>query len=277
MLRSDIGSLRPDSLAIGCHPSPIGGENPATLNPCSTENRTSAQTGTQETNSRPMRYRGVLLESSPTSNVAIFCLARPDVKEKPDLEQSTHLGIVDDLQVLTYGEPGRRTFNITVQSERGSAVVWLEKEQLYNISFSLGNALEQMDPEEEISDRSLSDIPPDSEGDVEFKAARIAMQYDAGRKVFLFAAAGISSDQIEAGEDDPDPIILQFGFSHRQGVRLAERGMEIVAAGRPICPYCHIAIDRGDEHLCERRNGHDLDVGSMAVEQIREEEEEEEN
>ena len=190
------------------------------------------------------------------------------------MEQSTHLGIVEDLQVLTYGEPGRRTFNITVLSERGSAVVWLEKEQLYNISFSLGNALERMDPDEEISDRSLPDIPPDSEGDVDFKAARIAMQYDAGRKVFLFAAAGVSTDQIEAGDEDPDPVILQFGFSHQQGVFLAERGMEIVAAGRPICPYCHIAIDQGDEHMCERRNGHDIDLGAQAIEQIREEEQE---
>ena len=239
----------------------------------STENRTLAICCTQETTFRSMRCGGVLLESNATSKMVVRQLSPPDVQEKPDLEQSTHLGIVDDVQVLTYGEPGRRTFNITVHSERGSAVVWLEKEQLYNISFSLGNALEQMDTDEDISDRSLPDIPPDSEGDVDFKAARIAMQYDAGRKVFLFAAAGISSDQIEAGAEDPDPVILQFGFSHQQGVFLAERGMEIVAAGRPICAYCHIAIDQGEDHICERRNGHDIDVGSIVIEQLREEEE----
>ena len=187
------------------------------------------------------------------------------------MEQSTHLGIVDELQVLTYGEPGQRMFNITVQSERGSAVVWLEKEQLYNIAFSLGNALERMNRDEEISERTLPDIPPDSEGDVEFKAARIAMQYDAGRKVFLFAAAGIDTEQIEAGTEDPDPIILQFGFSHQQGVFLAEQGMEIVAAGRPICPYCHTAINQDEEHICERRNGHDIDLGGSMIEQMRDE------
>ena len=189
-------------------------------------------------------------------------------KEILDLEQSTHLGIVDELEVLTYGEPGQRTFNITAYSERGSAIVWLEKEQLYNIAFSLANALDRMNPDDEIVDRTLTDIPDDSEGDVEFKAARIAMQYDAGRKVFLFAAAGIDMEDINAGEEDPEPIILQFGFSHQQAVSIAQRGMDIVAAGRPICPYCHIAINQGEEHTCERRNGHDIDLSTLIAEQL---------
>ena len=210
----------------------------------------------------------VLLESIATTEVV-----RPDhagsvAKEISSLEQSTHLGIVDDLQVLTYGEPGQRTFNLTANSERGNAIVWLEKEQIYNIAFSLGNALEQMNPEEEVTSRTLPDIPPDSEGDVDFKAARIAMQYDAGRKVFLFAAAGVSLEQIESGEEDPDPIILQFGFSHQQAVFVARRGMEIVAAGRPICPYCHVAINQGEDHVCERRNGHNIDLSVAILDQL---------
>ena len=188
------------------------------------------------------------------------------------MDQSTHLGIVEDLQVLTYGEPGRRTFNITAHSQRGTAIVWLEKEQLYNISFSLGNVLEKIDPEDEIADMSLPDIPIDSEGDVEFKAARIAMQYDASRRVFLFAAAGIDLEQIEASEDDPDSIILQFGFSHQQAFFIARRGMEIVAAGRPICSYCHIAINQDEEHLCERRNGHDIDLGMVILDNVEDDE-----
>lgn len=185
-----------------------------------------------------------------------------------DLEQSTHLGIVDELEVLTYGEPGQRTFNLTAYSDRGSAIVWLEKEQLYNVAFSLANALEKMDPEEEITDPSMGEVPPDSEGDVEFKAARIAMQYDASKKLFLFAAAGVNPEQIEEQAEDPDPLILQFGFSHRQAVHISQRGMEIVAAGRPICPYCHVAINQEEEHVCERRNGHDVDLGTIIVEQL---------
>ena len=188
------------------------------------------------------------------------------------MEQSTHLGIVDDLQVLTYGEPGQRTFNITAYSERGMAIVWLEKEQLYNIALSLGNALERMNPEDEIADKSLPDIPPGSEGDVDFKAARIAMQYDADRRAFLFAAAGVDTEQIEAGEEDPDPVILQFGFSHQQAIFVARRGMEIVAAGRPICPYCHRAINQGEDHVCERRNGHDIDLGAVILDIIEDDE-----
>ena len=210
----------------------------------------------------------VLLESISTTEMVRSRARRLRRQGDTSLEQSTHLGIVDDLQVLTYGEPGQRTFNLTASSERGNAVVWLEKEQLYNIAFSLGNALEQMNPDEEVTSRTLPDIPVDSEGDVDFKAARIAMQYDAGRKVFLFAAAGVSMEQIEAGEEDPDPIILQFGFSHQQAVFVARRGMQIVAAGRPICPYCHIAINQDEDHVCERRNGHNIDLSVAILDQL---------
>lgn len=184
------------------------------------------------------------------------------------MEQSTHLGIVDDLEVLTYGEPGKRTFNLTANSDRGSAIVWLEKEQLYNIAFSLGNALESMNPDDEITDFDIPDMPDDSTGSVEFKAARVAMQYDSSRKLFLFAAAGVTLEQLEAGEDDPDAIIVQFGFSHQQAVYVAQRGLEIVAAGRPICPYCHVAINQGDDHVCQRRNGHDADYSTLVIEQL---------
>ena len=199
--------------------------------------------------------------------------ARFGLKENLALEQSIHLGIVDDLQVLTYGEPGRRTFNITVSSERGSAVVWLEKEQLYNIAFSLGSALEDLQVDVEITDYELPDLPPGSEGDVDFKAARIAMQYESPRNLFFFAAAGVSTDQIEDEVEDPDTVVLQFGFSHQQGAFLVERGMAIVAAGRPVCSYCYVAVDSGEEHICERRNGHDTELGSIVADQIREEDE----
>ena len=174
----------------------------------------------------------------------------------------TYLGLVDELQPLTFGEPGKRTFNITVSSTRGSGVVWLEKEQLYNIADSLGTALARTDsiPEPDYDDDA--DIPPDFDGGdlvdhTEFKAWQIALQYDERRRIFIFAAAGPDpAIDPEQQRDEPDAVMLQFAFSHRQGIELAMQGIQIVAAGRPICTYCGVPINRNEPHKCQRRNGH---------------------
>ena len=184
-----------------------------------------------------------------------------------DEEQSIHLGIASDVQVLTYGEPGNRTFNITAYSTRGSAVVWMEKEELFSIASSLQKALEDLDVNAPIEGEEPA-LPSDADGDAEFKIAGMAMQYDAGRKVFIFGAAGIDRDARASASDDESPQIvrIQFGFSHRQAEYIARRGLEIVYAGRPICTYCHVAIDQGEEHTCRRRNGHDPEFTEMVIE-----------
>ncbi len=190
------------------------------------------------------------------------------------MERSTHLGVVDEILVLTYGEPGERTFNITAESGRGTAVVWLEKEQLYNIASSLADVISQIDSDQEVEGPPFTDYPEDSDGDIEFKAVQIALRYEDGRKLFVFAAAGVDTDRSEEGSEDPDALIVQFGFSHRQAVYVARHGLEIVAAGRPICAYCGTAINQGEEHECTRRNGHHADHSAEAIENLLDEEEE---
>ena len=47
------------------------------------------------------------------------------------------LGLVDSLTPESIGEPGQRTFKITATSSRGEAIVWMEKEQLFQIGVSV--------------------------------------------------------------------------------------------------------------------------------------------
>ena len=47
------------------------------------------------------------------------------------------LGLTDSIEAETLGEPGQRTFNIKARSGRGEAVVWMEKEQLFQVGVSL--------------------------------------------------------------------------------------------------------------------------------------------
>ncbi len=188
-----------------------------------------------------------------------------------------YLGLAEVVQPITYGEPGKRTFNVTAESERGSGTVWLEKEQLYSIAESLGSALILIDAAPAPSD-DAGEFDESDEGEpgshIEFKAWQIALQYDERRRVFVFAAAGPDPDVPERERgDDPDALMLHFAFSHEQASELAAKGMEIVAAGRPICPYCSNAIDQGESHLCHRRNGHSIEASGSILDAIDELEE----
>ncbi len=170
------------------------------------------------------------------------------------------LGLVDQLEPLTYGQPGERTFNITAQSQYGTGVTWLEKEQLYSISDSLGSAISLLEIAPDPTADAGQAVKPDEDDPsdyVEFKAWQISLQYDEQHQIFLFTAAGPDPDATEDEQsENPNAIILHFGFSYQQAGQLAARGMEIVAAGRPICPYCGIPIEDVEDHKCRRRNGH---------------------
>lgn len=183
-----------------------------------------------------------------------------------DVPRIRNLGHVDELQVLTYGEPGQRTFNITAASQHGSGVVWLEKEQLFNIAESLARALdllgERVDPaiddDEDLGGGEEGDEEDWMDDTIEFKAWRIAMQYDDRRKLFQFAAGGPEPDaEPRETMDSPHDNNVVFYFSQEQAESLMTRGLEIVNAGRPLCPHCGVPINSGEEHVCQRRNGHD--------------------
>lgn len=196
------------------------------------------------------------------------------------MPRSIKLGLVDELDVVSVGEPGNRTFNISAFSRHGSGIVWMEKEQLFNIAESLGRALEllkeMVDPDvDEDSDVEAEDIEPNSDeitdDTVEFKAWRIEMQYDDRRKLFQFSADGPDpeADEREAIES-PDDHEVSFYFSHDHARHIANRGMEVVYAGRPLCPHCGVPINQGEEHVCERRNGYHPDDARDIVRAIEE-------
>ena len=187
-----------------------------------------------------------------------------------------NLGLVEELQVLTYGEPGQRTFNISAHSRHGSGIVWLEKEQLFDISDSLARAMDilniAVDPNIDEDDDlgGPDDDDDDWENDtVEFKAWQIAMEYDDRRKLFRFEAAGPELDA-ELGNEvrESDFNRVSFFFSQHDARLMAERGVDIVYAGRPLCPHCGAPLNNDQDHLCERRNGHNPDEARALIDAI---------
>lgn len=169
------------------------------------------------------------------------------------------LGLVDSVKVETFGRPGERTFNIAARSARGQAVVWMEKDQLLQLTLAFGQLVEQREP----PDTPLAYVPEYAHtGDpvsVDFKAGDIRLRYDAPSDVFTLEATnpGDRPDE-DGGEEDrgeEEQVAVQFSFGRSAAIRLAEEGQKIVAAGRPFCPYCHAPMNP-DGHICPKSNGH---------------------
>lgn len=170
-------------------------------------------------------------------------------------DQRVDLGLVDSIRAATIGEPGQRTFNITAQSARGTAIVWMEKDLLLQLSL----AIRQLAEEQTAPDAPTAFVPEYAHtGDpvsVEFKAGDMRLQYDAAADVFTMEATDPGDRDDDDAEDAEEQVAVQFSFGRSAAEEMAEEGQNIVAAGRPICPYCHSPIEP-DGHVCPKTNGH---------------------
>ena len=159
------------------------------------------------------------------------------------------------------GEPGKRTFRLILESGAGSASLWLEKEQLYQLAIYI----------QEITG-SLSDTDKEAGGtvpepqwsggitNVEFKVGRLALGHDGASRCFLILAHDASAedeDQNEGQDEGQDESMatLSFWLTVGQGEELAKEALKVCAAGRPQCFLCGKPINP-DGHMCPRANGH---------------------
>lgn len=169
-------------------------------------------------------------------------------------DQRVDLGLVDSIEVETIGVPGQRTFNITARSARGQAVVWMEKDQLLQLTLAILQLVQQREsptpPAAYVPEYAHTGDPVS----VEFKAGDMRLRYDGPSDVFTMEATD-PGDRDEEDSGEEEEVAVQFSFGRSTAERLAKEGQKIVASGRPICPYCHAPINP-DGHVCPKANGH---------------------
>ena len=163
------------------------------------------------------------------------------------------LGLAVSAVPETIGDPGKRTFNITVESDRGRAVIWMEKEQLFQIAVAIKQFLASHGTNPEPGEFTPEHPYPPSSVSVEFKTGEMTLRHDYRSDAFTIEATDAESEQ-EGDDEEPAPA-LQFSFKRSTGNELAERALEILAAGRKPCPLCGGPQDPGG-HFCVRLNGH---------------------
>lgn len=172
------------------------------------------------------------------------------------------LGLVDYLHCESIGEPGKRTFNITARSGRGETIVWMEKEQLFQVGISLRQFIATR---ETTPDPAPFDVPPIDAPvpvHVEFKTGDMALRHDPAADVFTLVASDIPRE-----ETIDQPLVeITFSFTRDKAEEIAKRSVEIVAAGRKPCPLCEAPLNPGESHFCAKVNGYNPTENPMGNE-----------
>ncbi len=179
---------------------------------------------------------------------------------------SKDFGIVEVLGAEAVGQPGQRRFRIYVQAERNSAIMWMEKEQLNSLSLALDRFLAQITEGQVLRTEAQAGNRPITEGmptdfpvqpTYEFQVGQIKINYDERSTRFLLNAIPLQivmeRDEAQAFMDEEQAI--SFLFTHQQAQYLSSTIVQVVTAGRPVCPLCRTPLDDGP-HACIKQNGH---------------------
>ncbi len=150
------------------------------------------------------------------------------------------------------GEPGQRTFRLLVEDVAGSAMIWLEKEQLFQLAMAI-TRLQAI-----LSSSGGADPQAPSAGDessgphLEFTVGKMVLGHEGNSDRFVIDAYDAGIEESE----DAGPTVRLWGV-RGQLRNFAAEALKVCAAGRPICPLCAEPMD-ATGHKCARVNGHDV-------------------
>lgn len=137
-------------------------------------------------------------------------------------EAHSDLGVARELRPETHGPPGRRSFTLVIEAEKGSAVVRMEKEQLSALALTIRRLLEEL-PNDDPGSATITAHPP-MEPNFDFKASNLGLAYDEDRH--LVGILAYSSD--DATSEQPT-ITCWTSLSNAR--KLADTALELVARG----------------------------------------------
>tara|TARA_B100001750_G_C15400603_1_gene542435 strand:+ start:30 stop:554 length:525 start_codon:yes stop_codon:yes gene_type:complete len=154
------------------------------------------------------------------------------------------LGTCKRITAESIGSPGQRYFRLSALAELGSAIIWLEKEQLYQLAMSVKQLLRT-----EMKEHFEGETEPQTgvHADYDIKAAQLALGHDRESDLYLLMVHESINDS---------RAMLALWLDRQQLDSLADQAFWLCAAGRPRCPLCGAPINDTERHICARTNGH---------------------
>jgi uncharacterized repeat protein (TIGR03847 family) len=151
------------------------------------------------------------------------------------------IGDCDTLEAESVGPPGGRRFRVRASAEHGSALLWLEKEELGELARAIKGLL-RTSVQPSFVPRPVS--PDDSGADFEFKVHSLALGHDAASDRYMLLA--------QVSKKEGDAIVM---WADRATLdHFADQAFEVHDAGRPRCPLCGSPVTEGRRHVCPRAN-----------------------
>ena len=180
---------------------------------------------------------------------------------------SKDLGPIEIVGAEAIGQPGQRRFRLFAMIHNISVALWMEKEQLNNLSIALDRILAQLTEGRILRTEAQASPPTPPRGapanfpakpEFEFQVGQLRISYDERRNMLILTSIPLGI-VMEPGQE-PEVILrdddkLSFRFTLQQAKELASSITILVSTGRPICPLCRAPLD-GGPHACAKQNGH---------------------
>jgi len=162
----------------------------------------------------------------------------------------------------TLGQPGSRTFYLQARDGPRIISVLIEKVQVSLLAERLTELLSEVrergaNVPDEPTPADLDAGPLEEPINELFRVGTMAIVWNGDDETILVEARAMSEDSEEAEtveEENEDTDVVRVQLRPKQALAFAQRALEIVAAGRPPCPFCGQPLNP-EGHICARRNG----------------------
>ncbi|MDA1036250.1 MAG: DUF3090 family protein [Chloroflexi bacterium] len=151
------------------------------------------------------------------------------------------IGLCSVLEAEAVGQPGERFFRLHASEEHGSALLWLEKEELRELGHTIKRMLRSSVNWVPIPQPTN---PDDFLVDFDFKVLSLTLGHDRDSKRYMLLA--------QITEEEGDAMVLWADGDTMD--HMADQVFEIVDAGRPRCALCGAPTEEGKAHACPRYN-----------------------
>lgn len=177
----------------------------------------------------------------------------------------------DRIVIGTIGDPGERTFYLQARAGRRIVSITLEKQQSAALAEKIDELLDQLMATDgnpfsvpattpiELVDNDPLEQPVDEQ----FRTGGISLGWDYATAQIVIEAFPIIEIEIDADTDfesldsievePPEMLLVRMPVGTARA--FAKRTLEVVGAGRPLCPFCAEPMDP-DNHSCALPDGY---------------------
>lgn len=151
------------------------------------------------------------------------------------------LGVCSLVEPESVGPAGQRFFRIRAAGERGSALLWLEKEELRELAEAVKRIL---GASVRSTGEPVASAAPNDRADFNHKVTALSIGHDRESGRYMILA--------HCSDEEGDAIAM---WMERDALDwLADRALEVCDAGRPRCVFCGAPLNDSARHACPRSN-----------------------